>query len=149
MLLLLYAGIVVFVCIKTNVSISLLALAKEFSWSQKQQGIYLSAFFWGYAIGKLPSIYVVRSLGVKNTLGISVGLTCLLNVISIPIAAYVTSAAQLFNALIVLRFFIGLSGSACFPAMYHSYKLWIPKEQKTLCISSLLTATEVVNNALH
>eukprot|EP01036_Dinobryon_divergens_P041160 gene41160-54526_t len=57
---------------RLSTSISLQMISDEYGWSDEKRGLYLSSFFWGAAIGNIPSIYLAQTFGPKWTLGIGI-----------------------------------------------------------------------------
>lgn len=74
----------------------------EFDWSEKTQGMILSAFYYGYIITHIPGGLLAQKFGGKQTLGLGIFSTALFTVLT-PAVARMGSLQ-----LIILRFLMGL-----------------------------------------
>ena len=71
-------------------------------WDNIQQGNFLGAYFYGYAVGNFPGGMLAKKFGFRNVMSISIFLTGLLNILT-PLAAQ-----QDFYLAFAFRFVIGL-----------------------------------------
>lgn len=76
----------------------------SFQWSEKEQGLILSAFFPGYVITHIPGGFMSDAFGGKHVLGIGVLISGILSVLT-PLAIKLGD----WYMLVVLRFVIGLA----------------------------------------
>jgi fucose permease len=42
-------------------SVAAIQMKEELNWTDHQKGLMLSAFYWGYAIGQIPSNFLGKS----------------------------------------------------------------------------------------
>ena len=49
------SGLCVNYTLRVNMSIAVDGLAEELGWSENDQGIMLSSFYWGYTLGQIPA----------------------------------------------------------------------------------------------
>src|SRR5262245_12255645 len=64
----------VFICYmdRVNISVAVLAMQKDFGWSETTKGLVLSSFFIGYIFFQVPSGYVASRFGGARLLGLAV-----------------------------------------------------------------------------
>jgi ACS family sodium-dependent inorganic phosphate cotransporter-like MFS transporter 5 len=114
-------------------SVAVVKIADELDWSEGDKGFMLSAFFWGYALGQLPSSYLASVIGAKWMFAISILTSSLL---SIATPAAILSKYGLTAGLAV-RALLGLGASGTFPSAFYFYPEWIPLAEKTTLITTL------------
>jgi MFS transporter, ACS family, solute carrier family 17 (sodium-dependent inorganic phosphate cotransporter), other len=98
----------------------------DFEWTEAQQGLVLSAFFWGYVITHLPGGYLAERFGGKYTLSLGILSTAIFTLIT-PI----TIEWGGLWALFVLRFLEGLGEGTTFPALSALLATWIPVKERS------------------
>lgn len=103
-------------------------MAEELNWSEYQKGMVLSAFYWGYTVGQVPSNIISRKYGPKLVYAVSIIIPSILTML-VPIAA-----KKSFEMALLIRAMIGLFESAAFPAVFHFFSNWVPLEEKTVLI---------------
>lgn len=135
MVALLFTGILVVFTLRVNMSVAATDMQDELNWSETEKGLMLSAFYWGYAIGQIPSSRLVQLYGAKTIFGLSILLPSLLTLL-MPAACKASFGLALF-----IRALIGLCESASFPAVFHFFPLWIPLAEKTFLIPTILSGT--------
>ncbi|KAL9965858.1 hypothetical protein ACROYT_G029712 [Oculina patagonica] len=97
----------------------------EFSWSTEIQGIALSAFYFGYVTTQLPSGVLARKFGGATLLGLSVGTSGALTLLT-PFAARAH-----VGLLIALRIAIGMAEGFVYPAGHALWSQWAPPLERT------------------
>lgn len=97
----------------------------EFNWDQKQQGVILSSFFYGYLFTNIPGGWLASKYGGKWVLGVGILWTSILTLLS-PVAA--RSSIYLF---IALRILMGLGEGVTFPAMHAMIAKWAPPNARS------------------
>lgn len=107
----------------------------EFEWSEKTQGVILSAFYFGYILTHVPGGLLAQKFGGKQTLGIGIFSTAIFTVLT-PVVARMGS----FH-LIVLRFLMGLGEGTTFPALSTLLAAWAPPLERSklaaLCFAGI------------
>ncbi|XP_001602071.1 putative inorganic phosphate cotransporter [Nasonia vitripennis] len=103
-----------------------------FEWSEYTQGIILSSFYWGYVITHIPGGLLAHKVGPKYTLGFGILITAILTVIT-PTAIQWGDA----QALITVRFLMGLCEGVIQPAMSCLLSQWIPPQERSVIGSSV------------
>jgi sugar phosphate permease len=133
LILLLQSGFIIEYALRVNASVAVVKMKEEFQWTEDQHGIMLSSFYWGYAAGQLPSIFIVHRFGAKYVFAGSIFLAAIMTII-LPMAAEVS-----YFAALVLRALTGLAESAAFPATYHMYPKWVPADEQTSMITVVMS----------
>lgn len=110
-------------------SIAVERMKDDLNWSEAEKGLALSAFFWGYAAGQMPSVIIVKHFGAKWIFGYSVLVPSILTLFVPAVARFS------FTLTLMLRCTIGLFESMMFPACFEFYPTWIPLSEKTMMIS--------------
>jgi len=128
MVLMMTAAVLISYTLRVNISIAVIRMEEDLQWESNRKGLILSAFYFGYAIGQVPSAFAAQWWGAKHVLGGSVVLTSLLS------ALFPAVISVSFPAGFWLRALIGLSASATFPSCYYFYKSWVPKAEKMILI---------------
>ncbi len=141
MILLITSGVCVGFTMRVNVSVAAVRMAESFGWSKTQEGLLFSAFYVGYMLGQLPSAFMAHWFGAKRMLAYSVGLTSILSIV------FPASIKFSYALGIGVRILIGLTSSALFPSCYYLYKFWIPRDEKTSMISTVLSGMYLVRNS--
>lgn len=77
-------------------------IAQQFDWNEKQQGLILGSFFWGYVVTQLPGGRMADMFGSKIVFLMGILIPSVLTIIS-PLAA-----KQHYVLFIVLRVLQGL-----------------------------------------
>lgn len=136
----LFSGVVVVYALRVNMSVAVQKMKDELNWSTAQKGFALSSFYWGYAIGQVPSSFLAKAYGAKWIFGISVVVPSVLSAL-VPFCARTS-----FPMTLAVRCVLGLFESASFPAIFHFLPLWIPIKEKTFLISVICSGMYVVSN---
>lgn len=97
----------------------------EFSWSTKIQGVALSAFYYGYMVTQLPGGVLARKFGGATMLGLSVGTSGALTLLT-PLAARAH-----VGVLIALRIAIGMAEGFVYPAGHALWSQWAPPLERS------------------
>ncbi|XP_073974944.1 putative inorganic phosphate cotransporter [Rhodnius prolixus] len=97
----------------------------EFQWTEYQQGITHSSFFWGYALTQVPGGMLAERIGAKPVLTIFVGLTS----IGCALTPIITRTFD-FIGLILLRITIGLAQGFVYASLHLVVANWVPKQER-------------------
>lgn len=82
---------------------------------------------------QIPASRLAQIYGAKTLFGLSVLFPSILTLF-VPMAG-----RHSFSAVVILRTILGLVESASFPSMYHLFPRWIPKQEKTIMITSAVS----------
>lgn len=128
--LFLMSGAFISYLIRVSMSVAVVKISDELDWSEGEKGLMLSAFFWGYSLGQLPSSYLASIFGAKWMFGLSILASSVLSLVT-PVAILNYGLA----AGLAVRALLGLGASATFPSAFYFYPEWLPVEQRTLMIT--------------
>ena len=120
-----------FICYidRTNISVAVIPMAKQFGWDPERQGTVLSAFFVGYLLTQILGGRLADRFGGKLVLGCGVILWSLFTMIT-PLAASLG-----FAALLLARVGLGLGEGVTFPSVYSMIGRWVPPAERARAIS--------------
>lgn len=118
---------------RVNMSVAIIAMAEQYSYTVQQQGVIMSFFFLGYLPMQIGGAVLCRRFGGKKVLSYGAFLWSLFTVLT-PIA----SAAG-YYPLLYCRVFMGLSEGVAFPSVYHFLSSWVPANERGRSISTFLT----------
>jgi len=114
-------------------SVAVDTISVDLNWSDDQENLALSAFYWGYAVGQIPGARLANKFGAKIIFGLSILIPSILTLL-VPI---ITTTS--FTWLLVLRALIGLFEAASFPCLYHFFSKWVPPAEKTTMVTSTIS----------
>jgi MFS transporter, ACS family, solute carrier family 17 (sodium-dependent inorganic phosphate cotransporter), other len=138
MILLISSGIVMSFCLRVHISVAILAMQKEYHWTDSEKGVILSSFFWGYTLGQVPAVLIAQSVGPKDIFGLGILVPSILTLF-IPLAA-----SYSITLVLCLRFGMGLFNSVAFPCTYCFFSTWVPASAKTTMIPTVYCGSYVV-----
>lgn len=140
----------------------------EFEWSEKTQGIILSAFYYGYIVTHVPGGLLAQRFGGKHTLGLGILSTAILTLLT-PLAA-----KQGAVVLSIVRFLEGLgevnqrilmpyknnSTASCsttkllfqgvtFPALCTMLAQWAPPHERSTLSTAAFTGKTNIFEIMH
>src|SRR5688572_9998242 len=120
-----------FICYidRTNISVAIIPMAREFGWGPERQGTILSAFFVGYMLTQILGGRLADRYGGKVVLGAGVILWSLFT-LATPLAASLG-----LGALILARVGLGLGEGVAFPSVYSLIGRWIPIGERARAIA--------------
>jgi ACS family sodium-dependent inorganic phosphate cotransporter len=130
------AAAAVFVCYidRIIISVAIIPMATDFSWSPEEQGRVLSSFFIGYLLTQVAGGWLAERLGGKLVLGAGVLFWSLFTLLT-PVAALGG-----LSALLVARVLMGVGEGVTFPAVYAMFGRWVPLEERSRCVGILFSA---------
>lgn len=132
MTFLLFSGMVIAYSLRVNMSVAAPRLMTNLGWTENQKGKVLSSFFWGYTIGQLPASRITQIYGAKLTFGLAIFIPSLLTLF-VPWACEYS-----YEAALIIRVIIGLFQSSCFPSIYHFLPKWVPTQEKTIIVATII-----------
>jgi ACS family sodium-dependent inorganic phosphate cotransporter len=129
------AASAVFICYmdRVIVSVAIIPMAADFSWSPEEMGRVLSSFFAGYLLTQVAGGWLAERYGGKVVLGLGVLLWSLFTLIT-PIAA-----AGGMVALLVTRVLMGMGEGVTFPSIYALFGRWIPLQERSRAVGILFS----------
>lgn len=112
---------------RVNLSIAGVKLIEEFSISNVQFGLVLSAFLFGYALFQTPAGWLADRFGPRRAL--TAGLLCW-GIFSALTAAISHNIANVVVVLLFLRFLLGVGEAIMYPASNQFVSRWIPTQER-------------------
>jgi MFS family permease len=125
-ILILFAGTFVNAVDRGSMGVAAPAIMKDLSLDPAMMGVILSAFFWSYFAGNIPSGAIADKFGAKATLGWAAFIWSFLSAI--------TGAAQNFIQLVICRIGVGAGESALQPCNIKVVKAVFPTEERATAI---------------
>ena len=113
---------------RVSISIAIIPLARDLGYDSAQQGIILSAFFWGYLLTQLLGGVIADRVGGKLVLAAGVGIWSLATFLTPPATAW-------FALLLGVRVLLGLGEGVNFPAIHSLTARWIPIAERARTLS--------------
>ncbi|EDS29564.1 sialin [Culex quinquefasciatus] len=98
---------------------------QAFDWSSKVRGNILSSFFWGYLVTQLPAGVLGNRLGATNILGIGLGFTTVLTLLT-PLSAYGGVSWLIGN-----RILQGMAQGVALPCLHGIWSKWAPPSERS------------------
>ena len=99
-------------------------MSAELGWSPFENGVLLSAFFWGYFLGNAPGGLLASKIGGKPVLMVSCSVQCLLSLASPVVARWG------FYQFFILRFIVGLLQGPLYPCTQTILVAWLSPEER-------------------
>ena len=130
-----FSGIAVAYTLRVNLSVAVNDMGDEFGWSVNQEGLVLSSFFWGYAVGQIPGGRLAHRYGAKRVFAFSILVPSLLTII-FPLICETS-----FVLALVFRAITGLCAAATFPSTYNFFYKWVPFKEKTKMVPIAISGT--------
>lgn len=101
---------------------------KKFTWTNKQQGLMLGGYFYGYTAMMPFGGYLPAKIGLRNTVTICMIGSCLISfsytfLVGLPTAGYYIG--------FILRFLTGVFHAPTFPTLQGMWTQWAPKQEKS------------------
>ena len=137
-ILFLFSAATISYTLRVNISIAAQRMRDELGWSEREKGFMLSAFFWGYAIGQIPSTLAADRIGGKATLGFAIFASSVMTML-FPAASKIS-----YNLALATRAIIGLCSAATFPSCFYFYPRWVPIKEKTFMLSFVYSGMYMV-----
>ena len=122
----LFAGTFVNAVDRGSMGVATPSIMKELALDPAMMGVILSAFFWSYFAGNIPSGALADKFGAKTTLGWAAFIWSFLSAL--------TGAAQNFIQLVACRIGVGAGESALQPCNVKVVKSVFPTEERATAI---------------
>ncbi len=119
---------------RVNISIAIIPLAHDMGYKAAEQGLILSAFFWGYLWPQLPGGWMADRFGGKRVLAAGVAVWSL--------ATFFTPLSTIsFGLLLLTRAVLGAGEAVNFPAVHSIAARWTLASERARAISLHLSGT--------
>ncbi|CAM9754731.1 unnamed protein product [Chrysoparadoxa australica] len=122
---------------RVAMSVAILPMTAQFNYSDVTKGLISSVFSWGYLVGLVPAGVLGSFSSPKVVMGSGVVLWSLAQMLS-PMAA-----ANSLNALLVCRFFMGMSEAVTVPTIQGIVSQWVPREQRSRWLSLIISGLQL------
>jgi len=132
---LLSVGMIIAYFDRVNLSVAMPEMAKEFGWSETQQGLAMSAIFWTYTVFQIPSGILVDRYGVR--------LPYILGLLLWSVASAWTGLTGALATLVALRLLVGLGESVVTPASMRYIRIHFDEERRGLAVGLYMTGTKI------
>lgn len=142
----LFTGFMVTFLLRVNLNFAIVAMVNNnatnvsdtdlFDWSEVQQSVILSSFFWGYLPCQIPGGRIAEVYGTKRVFGGSVLVTALLSLLT-------PKAAQIHWALLlIIRALQGMAQGVVFPCLSAAAAVWAPPKERATFVSYAIQGTQ-------
>jgi MFS family permease len=136
MVMLMWGGITISYTVRVCMSVAIEGIQKEMKISDSGKGYMLSAFYWGYATGQIPSV-LLGAKRPKSLFGMSILIPSLLSLI------FPSCIRYNFGLGLFVRMLMGLFASSAFPNVFIFFSKWFPRDEKTLMIATTVSGMYV------
>eukprot|EP00039_Didymoeca_costata_P007002 m.95437 g.95437 ORF g.95437 m.95437 type:complete len:470 (-) comp13490_c0_seq1:249-1658(-) len=116
-------------CDRINISVAIINMGDEFSWSYSDRAMVLGGFFYGYTCSQIVGAALSRKYGFKIVLAIAVVGWSLITMATPAIAKHSATAAVFWRVL------LGLFEGVAFPVMFDAYGTHIPLESRSYAVA--------------
>ncbi len=128
-------GMVIAYIDRVNLTVGLPEMVKRLDFDKAQQGMALSAFFWTYTIGQIPSGMLVDRYGVRTLY--------LIGFFIWSIASASTVFTTGLASLIAVRLMVGLGESVVTSCSLRYIGLHFQEKQRGLAVGIYMTGTKI------
>ncbi|KAF9307039.1 hypothetical protein BGZ74_000628 [Mortierella antarctica] len=126
-------GILISYADRSNMAVAIVAIAKEYDYSKQQQGLILSAFFFGYIMTQILGGAMADRYGAKPVLAIGAFAWTLLTLLT-PLASQ-----QGYLWMVFIRIGLGLGEGVAFPSAHALISVWTPPGERSKAVAMLTT----------
>ena len=123
-----FLGLAQAYAIRVTMSVAVVDIVKEFSYSSGQQGLILSAFYIGYMLPQLGAGYLAGRFGGFAIVLFGILAPSVLTMLTPP-------AAGNFTALVALRILTGLVEGVTYPALHSMLAQWAPATERSTILN--------------
>jgi MFS family permease len=96
----------------------------EFDWNEKEQGVILGAFFWGYILFQVVGGRLSEIFGAKWLCAGGIGMSIIVNLLT-PLIARAN-----YYLFLASRVVLGIFQSVVFPSCYALFAKWAPDHER-------------------
>lgn len=97
----------------------------KYSWTESDQGLILSAFYWSYIMFQMPMGSLAEKIGGKYIICICLALSAMVNLVTPLVTEYLI-------LVVLLRFILGAVQAGMFPAAFRLQVNWMPIRNRSL-----------------
>lgn len=112
---------------------------ERFDWSQEEQGVVLSSFYWGYTITHVPGGLLAQRIGGMNAAIVGTAICALFTLIT----PWVIGSLRNFGLILTVRAIIGAGEGVVFPACSAMLGEWIPLKERTFAVSTVYSGLQM------
>lgn len=110
-----------------------------FDWSQKEQGVVLSSFYWGYVITHVPGGLLAQRIGGMNAAIVGTAICAIFTLIT----PWVIGTLRNFGLILTVRAIVGAGEGVVFPACSSMLGEWIPLKERTFAVSTVYSGLQM------
>lgn len=110
---------------RTNIGITVL----KFGYSDSDEGLVLSAFYFGYMITQLVAGYLIPRIGPKKTLLIGLTWWTVCDVLTVP-------SAHILPVVMMARAGVGLGEGVLYPSQHALSSVWFPLSERARMVGT-------------
>ncbi|KAF9390391.1 hypothetical protein CPB97_009352 [Podila verticillata] len=126
-------GILISYADRSNMAVAIVAIAKEYDYTKQQQGLILSAFFFGYIMTQILGGAMADRYGAKPVLAIGAFTWTLLTFLT-PLASQ-----KGYLWMVFIRIGLGLGEGVAFPSAHALIGVWAPPCERSKAVAMLTT----------
>lgn len=119
---------------RTNIGIALL----DMGFADSQQGVILSAFYYGYICMQVPSGWAAERFGGARVLLVGVLMWTLCDLATVPAGSSLT-----LGLVIVARIGMGLGEASNFPCLHNMASQWFPSQERSRMVAFMTSGNEM------
>ncbi|KAK9768539.1 hypothetical protein K7432_000750 [Basidiobolus ranarum] len=119
---------------RSNISIAIIPMSAEYSWSSTTRGLILSSFFYGYFCTQVLGGFLADKFGGKGVLALGAFLWSLFTLVT-------PWVAHNLALLIVCRLLLGAGEGLGFPAIHSLIAKWIPHHESSRAVAAVTAAS--------
>jgi MFS family permease len=125
-------------CDRVNLSVAIVQLAKQQSWTLEQRSYVLGAFFPGYILTQVVGSLLAGKFGGPAVLG---AVVLAWSTITLVTPMFATN----LHALYICRFVLGLAEGMAVPAIYHiiSNERYVDQKDRGIVVSALALGNQI------
>lgn len=112
--------------------------SKRFDWTQKEQGVVLSSFYWGYIATHIPAALLAQHIGGRDVAIIGTAICAIFTLLT-PLAIVECG----YYGLLFVRVMVGFGEGFVFPACSTLVAAWIPLKERSLAICAVYSGIKI------
>lgn len=118
------AAVLAYLC-RNSIGVAESTIREELGLTEVQSGLFMSSFFWAYALCQIPSAWLGQVWGTRLALSLFAALW--------SIAIAMIGLAPALWVLIAAQVFMGIAQAGVFPCTVQSIARWIPETNRGSC----------------
>ncbi|KAG8308157.1 hypothetical protein J6590_002241 [Homalodisca vitripennis] len=125
--------------VNSSITDAIIHTSTQFDWSERTQGVILSAVFWGYVLTQLPGGLLAERLGGKHVLGVGL----LVSTLGTLLTPEVANLGPYW--LVAVRFCIGLGQGVMYPSLNVMLAQWAPPQERGRLGAAIFAGAQIGN----